>query len=179
MCFTIAIPIATYRNSNEIETIAETTAESTKIPTLNATAATAAAETNHFSWSRSTPLERRKRTTSEATESSNATTSANTAITIATRATSPADPAAASMPPNGSDQPAVARIRAPTVSTTYVTTASQATGRQRGEGRCPVGNKRNSKMRATIGIGHSTLLTQASARPAGRVPGSARRAWTA
>ncbi len=49
MCFSIAMPIATYRKTNEIETIAETTAESKKNPTLNATAAIAAAETNHFS----------------------------------------------------------------------------------------------------------------------------------
>jgi hypothetical protein len=53
------MPIAMYRNTNEIETIAETTSESKKNPTLNAAAATAAAETNHFSWSRSAPVERR------------------------------------------------------------------------------------------------------------------------
>jgi hypothetical protein len=146
---------------------------------VNATAATPAAETNHFSWSRSAPVERRKRTTSDTTDSSSATISASTAITIAARATSPRDPAATLIPSNGSDQPAVARIKQAIVSKTKMTPTSQTTGRQRGEGRCPVGNNRNSMTRPTIGIGQSTLLSHASTRPAGSDPGSARRAWSA
>ncbi len=79
------------------------------------------------------------------------------------------------MPSNGSDQPAVARIKEAIVSRTKMPPVSQTTGRQRGDGRCPVGNRRNSKVRQTRGIGHSTLLSHAIARPAGKDPGSATR----
>src|SRR5215207_1186936 len=106
------MPIATYRNINEIETSTETKGASTKIPTLNARAATAAAETNHLSCRRSSPVERLKRTTSEATDSSSATISASTAITMTVLATVLTDPAATLMPTNGCDQPAVAMISA-------------------------------------------------------------------
>src|SRR5215207_8828996 len=115
------MPIATYRNTNEIETSTETKGASMRIPTLNATAATAAAETNHLSCRRSSPVERLKRTTTDATDSSSATISASTAITMTVLATVPTNPAATSMPANGCDQPAVARVSAPTESTRRMT----------------------------------------------------------
>ena len=174
LCFTIAMPIATQERQRDRDD--QRGDASMKTPTLSARAATAAAETNHLSCRRSSPWI--WRTTSEATDSSSATISASTAITMTVLATVLIDPAATSMPANGCDQPAVARISAPTESTRRMTITSQRTGRQRGDGRCPVGNRRNSRMRAASGIGHRTLLTHARTRPAGRDPGSARRAWS-
>src|SRR4249920_3499950 len=126
------MPTAIHRPSVETETITATNAESLKNPTLKTTAATAAAETNHFSWRRSTPVVRRYRMTTDTTDSSRATTSASTAITTATRAASTHAPASTSrMSRNGWDQMAVARITEAASRTTSIATVIHPTVRHR------------------------------------------------
>ena len=151
---------------------------SEKNPRLNVTATTAAAATNHFSCRRSSPVERRNLTTTEAKDSSIATGYATAATTKTASAYLGTESATASWDPaNGSAQTVVAKTAPLNVRNRRTAAESHATGRQRREGRCPVGNRRSRNGSRQIGIGNRTVLSQAMNRPPGRNPGSASRTW--
>src|SRR5918994_308002 len=195
--YTIAFPIRTsmsYRwylsmataiepssNTSEALKIRPVVVVSARIATQNATATTAAALTNHFSWRRSSPTERRNRAMSETADAKTASTSATTDTvtrTTATVATPPFETASSKLM-NGRSQLAVANTSMLAGARTKIPAHTHASGRQRADGRRPVGNNRNSHGNRQIAIGSIQVPSHATARPAGSEFGSATREWIA
>src|SRR5215207_11475878 len=140
--------------ASERVTAAEAAIACEKNPTAIEAATSVAAPTNHFSCWRSSPLDRRKRTTTETAESTNVSGRPNTAM-MKTGSTNPGSPRTALFEPaNGSDQILVARVMEPAERLTSTRPVSQATGRHVLEGRCPVGNSRNRNGSRQIAIGN-------------------------
>ena len=145
--------------------------------TQNVRATNAAAVTNHLSCSRSSPTERRKRMRTEPNDPTTATVRARAATMKATSAKAATEPSlGARRSANGRDQFSVARTIALSGSRTRIPHESQAKGRQRCDGRCPVGNKRNRNGRRHTAIVSTQLESQIDACPPGRDPRSASRA---
>src|SRR5918995_1111371 len=195
--YTIAFPIRTsmsYRwylsmataiepssNTSEALKIRRVVVVSAKIATQNATATTAAALTNHFSWSRSSPTERRNRAMSETADAKTARTSATTDTvtrTTAMVATPPFETASSKLM-NGRSQLVVANTSMLAGARTKIPAHTHASGRQRADGRRPVGNNRNSHGNRQMAIGSIQIPSHATARPAGSEFGSATREWIA
>src|SRR5918994_5728771 len=195
--YTIAFPIRTsmsYRWYLSMATAIEassTTSEalkirpvvvvSAKMATQNATATSAAALTNHFSWSRSSPTELRNRAMSETADAKTARTSATTdpvTRTTATVATPPFETAPSKLM-NGRSQIVVANTSMLAGARTKIAAHTHASGRQRADGRRPVGNNRNSHGNRQMAIGSIHVPSHAIARPAGSEFESATRAWSA
>src|SRR5918995_1303430 len=151
--YTIAFPIRTsmsYRWYLSIATAIEATSStsvvlkispvldvSAKTEKQNATATTAAALTNHFSWSRSSPTERRNRAMSETADARRASTSDTTdpkTRTIATVVTRPSE-TTSSKSTNGRSQIVVANTSMLAGTTINSATHIHASGRQRADGR--------------------------------------------
>src|ERR687891_605575 len=101
-----------------------------------------------------------------------------TATTAATVATPPFETASSKLM-NGRSQLVVANTSMLAGVRTKIAAHAHASGRQRADGRRPVGNNRNSHGNRQMAIGSIQVPSQATARPAGSEFGSATRAWTA
>src|SRR5215211_8057061 len=110
-----AIAIATSMKASERVTAAEAAIACEKNPTAIEAATSVAAPTNHFSCWRSSPLDRRKRTTTETAESTNVSGRPNTAIMKTGKTNQGSPRTALSETANGSDQTLVARVIEPAV----------------------------------------------------------------
>jgi hypothetical protein len=144
----------------------ERTIAATKLATSSA-----AAVTNHFSCRRSSPTERRNRTTTALSP----TNSGKTMLAANRRPN--AGPACDE--PNGSCHVCAAwTIDAPVRSAMQATT-NHAAGRQRADGRLPVGKRRNRSATPSIVTGGSEFASHAIAWPAGSDPSWTTSAWTA
>src|SRR6478672_741056 len=158
----------------------ENTGESPPNGTLiaNVIAVSPAAVANHFSWSRSSPVEPLNRTTVDANDVrivSGTATIATKKRTIRTVFTGP--PVLPFV--NGSFHDAVEEISAMTSSMPNRPNVKISTGRHLGEGTRPVGNQRNSSTKALNGSGQETFEIHPARFPPGTDPGSTRRACAA
>src|SRR5918994_3793788 len=177
----IATAIETLSNTKVALKISPVVGVSARRPIQNATATTTAALTNHFSWSRSSPTERRNRAMRDTAAAKTASESATpdlmtrTAATVGTRP--PEKPSSKSM--NGCSHIVVANASVLAGTTIKRAADIQASGRQRADGRRPVGNNRNSHGNRQMEIGSIQIPSHATARPAGSDPGSATSAWSA
>ena len=141
------------------------------IEIANVTATNAAAVTNHFSCSRSSPTELRNRITTLTKHAIMRTGKRNNVplnVTVATIFTQPATMLESVL--NGCDHVAVAKTSEPKVRNARSPPASHPMGRQRVERRCPSGKSRNRNSSMQSAMGQVQFDTQAAIRPAGSDP---------
>src|SRR5438874_360682 len=145
----------------------------------NAIAVSPAAVANHFSWSRSSPVEPLNRTTVDANDVRIVSGTATTATINKTTSAVFASPPPVFPLENGSFHDAVEEISATASSIPNRANVKISTGRHLGEGTRPVGNQRNRSTKALNGSGQSTFEIQPARFPPGRDPGSTSRACAA
>jgi hypothetical protein len=169
--FSTAMPMATHRHRKARLERTDATTQLVRNDGMNVTTTSKAAAANHFSCSRSSPLDRTNRTTTAAT----LTTSAAGTRMINTASSSGGIPGAP-VAPNGSAQRRLAFTSKPTVVSANVPPTNHAAGRHRRERSCPVGKSRNTKASMAMGITQIQLASHMAARPVGQDPGAATRA---
>src|SRR6476660_4842755 len=144
----------------------------------NVIAVRPAAVANHFSWSRSSPVDPLNRTTVDVNAVRIVSGTATTATMNRTTSTVFAIPLGVPLE-NGSFHDATELITATTSSIPNRANVKISTGRHLGEGTSPVGNQRNRSTNALNGSGQSTFEIQPARLPPGTDPGSTRRACAA
>src|SRR5215831_8045125 len=169
--FSTAIATATNRHKNARSDSTFATSKLAGNVTKSITSTSTAAVANHFSCSRSSPLDRANLTTSAATPTASP---ANTKANIA--ATRARFPSWRNEVVNGWAQAWLAVTSAPAVASVNAPPTNHAAGRQRGERSRPVGKSRNANASMASGITQIQLETHMAARPPGSDPGATRRA---
>src|SRR5215471_3494084 len=171
--FSTAMAMAAYRHRNARFSATLAATEFVTIAGIIAATSSSVAAANHFSCSRSSPVDR----ANLATTAARLTTSVRgtrMSRAIITSWFSPWVNAA-----NGSSQTRVARTSRTTAVNTYAAPTNQAAGSHRRERSRPVGKSMSRKASSAIWTTQVQLENQATSWPAGRDPGATRRACSA